>query len=50
MLQAGSVAETDGSLENVIRVLGDLQHNDPSRYVRMRSAAALRQISARDDQ
>jgi hypothetical protein len=50
MLQAGSMAETDGSLENVIRVLGDLQHNDPSRYVRMRSAAALRQISARDDQ
>jgi len=50
MLQAGSMAESDGSLENVIRVLGDLQHNDPSRYVRMRSAAALRQISARDDQ
>jgi hypothetical protein len=50
IVPAGSTTESDGSLESVIRVLGDLQRNDPSRYVRMRSAAALRQISARDDQ
>ena len=51
MMRAGSAkAAPDGSLENVIRVLGDLQHNDPSRYVRLRSAAALREISARSDQ
>jgi hypothetical protein len=40
----------NGSLENVIRELGDLQRSDPSRYVRMRSAAALREINARRDQ
>jgi HEAT repeats len=51
MVQAtGASAVPDGSLENVIRTLGDLQHNDPSRYVRLRSAAALREISARNEQ
>jgi hypothetical protein len=51
IMQAGAVtASPNGSLENMIRTLGDLQRNDPSRYVRMRSAAALREISARDDQ
>jgi hypothetical protein len=40
----------DGSIENVIRALEGLQHNDPNRYVRLRSAAALREISARNDQ
>lgn len=49
MVQAGPPA-VDGSLENVIRALGDLQRNDPSRYVRLRSAAALREISTRNDQ
>ena len=34
----------------VIRELEILQHHDPSRYVRLRSAAALRQLSARNDQ
>jgi HEAT repeats len=43
-------APADGSIENVIRALEGLQHNDPSRYVRLRSAAALREISARTDQ
>jgi anti-sigma factor RsiW len=38
------------SLASVIRELETLQHNDPSQYVRMRSAAALRQLSARGDQ
>jgi len=42
-------APADDSMENVIRALEDLQRNDPSRYVRLRSAAALRQISARND-
>ncbi|MGB7844729.1 MAG: HEAT repeat domain-containing protein [Candidatus Acidiferrum sp.] len=41
---------SDGSIENVIRALEGLQHKDPSRYVRLRSAAALREISARSDQ
>lgn len=51
LLQAGETSSVpDGSLESVIRALGELQHSDPSRYVRLRSAAALREISARSDQ
>ena len=42
--------EEDGSLERVVRVLQQLQHRDPSRYVRLRSAAALRQIGPREVQ
>jgi HEAT repeat protein/putative zinc finger protein len=38
------------SMVGVIRALEDLQHSDPSRYVRLRSAAALRQLNARGDQ
>jgi hypothetical protein len=38
----------DPSLERVIRVLQQLQRRDPSRYVRVRSAAALRQIGTRE--
>ena len=34
----------------VVRALQDLQRRDPNRYVRMRSAAALRQIGSRDMQ
>src|SRR5712691_8345970 len=34
----------DQSIERVVRVLEQLQRRDPSRYVRVRSAAALRQI------
>ena len=40
----------DDSLRNVIRSLEDLQSSDPSRYVRLRSAAALREINARNEQ
>jgi len=40
----------DASWVGVIRELEALQHNDPSRYVRLRSAAALRQLNARNDQ
>lgn len=43
-------APLDGSMQNVIQVLEDLQRSDPSQYVRLRSATALRQISARNDQ
>jgi hypothetical protein len=39
-----SVPASDPSLERVVRALEDLQRRDPSRYVRLRSAAALRQI------
>lgn len=38
------------SVKRVVRVLDELRRNDPSRYVRLRSAAALRQISAREEQ
>lgn len=38
----------DPSLERVIRTLQELERSDPSRYVRLRSAAALRQIGPRE--
>jgi hypothetical protein len=51
MIQASThPAPLDGSIESVIRALEGLQRNDPSRYVRLRSAAALREISARSEQ
>jgi len=40
----------DESLANVIRALEELQRKDPSRYVRLRSSAALREISERSEQ
>ena len=46
---AGSLGE-DPSLERVVHALQQLQHQDPSRYVRLRSAAALRQIGPREVQ
>jgi hypothetical protein len=51
MMQAGGTrAASEGSIESVIQQLETLQQNDPSRYVRLRSAAALREINARSDQ
>ena len=44
------VLENDDSVGRVVRALEDLQRRDPNRYVRLRSAAALRQISTRDIQ
>jgi hypothetical protein len=38
------------SMTGVIMTLEDLRRTDPSSYVRLRSAAALRQLSARNDQ
>jgi hypothetical protein len=51
-LPAAEVASLPGelSMERVVRALEDLQRRDPNRYVRLRSAAALRQIGARDVQ
>lgn len=43
-------APVDGSVESLIQTLEHLQHTDPSLYVRLRSAAALREINARNDQ
>lgn len=40
----------DPSLEQVVRTLQELQRSDPNRYVRLRSAAALRQIGPRQVQ
>jgi hypothetical protein len=40
----------DPSVGRVIRALEGLQHEDPNRYVRLRSAAALRQIGPREVQ
>jgi hypothetical protein len=39
---------SDTSVEKVIHTLEELQKRDPSRYVRLRSAAALRQIGPRE--
>ena len=49
-VRANSAAADDVSMQNVIRALEEMQQKDPSRYVRMRSAAALREISARGEQ
>jgi hypothetical protein len=40
----------DESMVHVIRTLEQLQRSDPSRYVRLQSATALRQIAARSEQ
>ncbi len=40
--------DADESVERVIQVLQKLQKRDPNRYVRLRSAAALRQIGPRE--
>jgi HEAT repeats len=45
----GRAAE-DQSVERVVRALEQMQRRDPSRYVRLRSAAALRQIGPREVQ
>jgi HEAT repeat protein len=50
IVQAGQVNANDGSMANVIRTLEDLQRSDPSRYVRLRSASALREIGERNEQ
>jgi len=42
--------ELDPSVDRVVQVLEQLQRRDPSRYVRLRSAAALRQIGPREVQ
>jgi len=47
---AGSQVPTDPSVNRVIRTLEELQRRDPNRYVRLRSAAALRQIGTREVQ
>ena len=41
---AGALSRSDASVQRVVRALEDLRHRDPNRYVRLRSAAALRQI------
>jgi len=47
---AGSQIPADPSVARVIHALEGLQHRDPNPYVRLRSAAALRQISPREVQ
>ena len=47
---AGAQIPTDPSVHRVIRVLEGLQRRDPNPYVRLRSAAALRQIGPRETQ
>ena len=42
--------EEDASFEQVVKVLQELQRRDPNPYVRLRSAAALRQIGPREVQ
>ena len=43
-----ATSDSDQSVERVIQVLEKLQKRDPNRYVRLRSAAALRQIGPRE--
>jgi hypothetical protein len=43
-----AISSQDESLDRVIQVLEKLQKRDPNRYVRLRSAAALRQIGPRE--
>jgi HEAT repeat protein len=45
---AAAMPEADRSVQRVVRALEDLQRHDPNRYVRLRSAAALRQIGPPD--
>jgi HEAT repeat protein len=45
-----ALSGSDPSVRRVVRALEDLQHRDPNRYVRLRSAAALRQIGPADVQ
>jgi len=40
----------DPSMQHVVHTLEELQRSDPNRYVRLRSAAALRQIGPREIQ
>jgi HEAT repeats len=47
---AGSQIPPDPSVDRVIHALEGLQQRDPNRYVRLRSAAALRQIGPREVQ
>ncbi|HYL85843.1 MAG TPA: HEAT repeat domain-containing protein [Candidatus Angelobacter sp.] len=47
---AAGASEEDASFDRVVRVLQQLQQRDPNRYVRLRSAAALRQIGPREVQ
>jgi len=47
---AASQIPADPSVARVIHTLEGLQRNDPNRYVRLRSAAALRQIGPREVQ
>jgi hypothetical protein len=44
----GADRPLDPSMDHVVRTLEDLQRNDPNRYVRLQSAAALRQIGPRE--
>ena len=51
MMQAGAPGvSNNGSIESVVRELESLQRNNTDRYVRLRSASALRELSARSDQ
>ncbi len=43
-----STTEVDASMASLVRTLEELRQSDPSRYVRLQSSAALRQISARE--
>ena len=48
--EPGTAPQEEASIARVVRVLEQLQRRDPNRYVRQRSAAALRQIGPREAQ
>jgi hypothetical protein len=47
-LENSETVVVDPEMAQIVRVLNDLEQRDPSRFVRLRSAAALRQIGSRD--
>jgi hypothetical protein len=49
MAPAVAIGSGDESMASVIHTLEDLQRRDPSRYVRLQSGTALRQIAARNE-
>jgi hypothetical protein len=50
LVQTNAGASNNDSMLYVIHALEELQRKDPSQYVRMRSAAALREINVRNEQ
>lgn len=49
-VESRASADGDASFEHVVKVLQELQRRDPNPYIRLRSAAALRELGPREVQ